>query len=77
MCECIGKANDALQPKGLRLVTGWRIDPITRECTVFLIIPTEKRPDARRGSKPQSIVPTFCPFCGEKYKPQGESDASL
>jgi hypothetical protein len=33
----------------------------------FPTILTEKTQGAPRGSRPKTMVPSFCPFCGKKY----------
>jgi len=65
MCDCIGRANEALRKHGLCLITGMHIYKETKRWTTFLVIPTERRADADKKVKPLSFVPTYCPFCGE------------
>ena len=63
MCECASKINESLVKEiGCRLsmstnLTTGEMKPILS----FEAIPGKKKPKG-------FLIPTYCPFCGEKYK---------
>ena len=69
MCNCLEKTQDACReythdPEG---VIDWMARPFLKSCPSF---PRMRFIYHKKGIKreyEESIVPTFCPFCGEEY----------
>lgn len=58
-CNCISEVNAKLsESNGELLMTFW---PVSRP-----LLETQKL-DTKKRVRPPLVVPTFCPFCGEKY----------
>lgn len=68
MCTCHADVNAKLKPLNGRLATGFTYrdgDGETKPCMdITLLMQVEKI--VSRGRKPPLVLPTFCPFCGEK-----------
>jgi hypothetical protein len=62
-CGCIEAANKALEPHGTQLNVMYSFSG----GQTAAIVASEKLPNARRGTKPKTVIATFCPFCGVKY----------
>jgi len=67
MCDCITRINELLAPRNGRLILTFTL---TDGLSDFPTIEIEKI--APRGKKPPRVMPTFCPFCGEKYATESE-----
>jgi hypothetical protein len=67
MCRCHSEIDAKLEPLNGRLATGFSIAkgaPVGATMQLSLLMQVEKI--APRGKKPPQVLPTFCPFCGEK-----------
>ncbi|MFH5927426.1 hypothetical protein [Roseomonas xinghualingensis] len=58
MCKCIEEVNAFLAPYNTELVI-----EIFRGT---IVVETQKKENRVRG-RAKAMLPTFCPFCGEKY----------
>jgi hypothetical protein len=63
-CDCITKVNEKLASRNTRLVctinlADWAEYPIVR---------TEQIETGRGKAKACAMQPTYCPFCGTRYK---------
>lgn len=63
MCDCIEKVNELLAPKNGELSVAFSL-------TTGIAWPalTVEKIDKRSRIKPPGMVPTHCPFCGERYQ---------
>lgn len=62
MCNCMTDIDNMLKEHNGRLCATIALAgnmPVYPTIMVEKIVP--------RGKKPPAVVPTFCPFCGEKY----------
>lgn len=66
MCNCMTRVNDSLKDRNTKLSISFCMSPDLSEADAMLMIQTEKL-DKRLRTKPMSVIPTFCPFCGVKY----------
>jgi hypothetical protein len=62
MCGCRKQIDEKLAPLNGRLATGFTVQNGTMPLT--LLMQVEKINP--RGKKPPHVLPTFCPFCGER-----------
>lgn len=62
MCTCHSDIDAKLAPLNGRLATGFTATDHALGLTMLLQV--EKINS--RGKKPPQVLPTFCPFCGEK-----------
>lgn len=68
MCECIAKANAQLEAQNLILREVSLINMTTGSVRQSLVLPVERlRGDGKR-SKTKHVIPSYCPFCGERYQ---------
>jgi hypothetical protein len=68
MCNCIEKANKALEPHNTQLMTRESINMKTGRMSMVLLVPTCKI--NQRIRKPMQVLfANYCPLCGEKVKP--------
>jgi hypothetical protein len=68
-CDCIDLTNDALSGRNEELDTMFLIDRQTGKGRRAIRISTlliEKK----RGQRPSSMIPNFCPICGARYQPE-------
>ncbi|WP_143029598.1 hypothetical protein [Bradyrhizobium brasilense] len=63
--------NESLKAHNTRLVTGFVLTKDRSGMDCLPVLQVEKI-NARSRRPPLMVVPTFCPFCGEKYPRQGE-----
>jgi hypothetical protein len=67
MCGCIEKVNEQLKPDGLYLETISMLNFATGKARETTFCNTQR---LQRGKgKKKKVVPTFCPFCGDRLKP--------
>jgi hypothetical protein len=66
-CGCIEQMNDLMGDKNTRIVVTLGIPRDGSPMFVRPMIATEKVESRKRGSAALAI-PTFCPFCGERYE---------
>lgn len=62
-CGCIDTANAALAKYGTEVSWGTTM-PFGH---VRVLVATQKRADAKRGTRIKSLIATFCPMCGKAY----------
>ena len=67
MCDCITQMGAMLAPRNTRLSLGFSISTKTGAIHEYPVIMSEKI-DKRSRAKQVQPIPTFCPFCGEKYR---------
>ena len=66
MCKCLELTQEALKEHNTRLVTTMQFDPKRGKMRSLPQLMTEKL-DKKSRKKPITVVPTYCPICGEKY----------
>lgn len=66
MCDCMTRVNEKLASRNTRLAVSFCLSSDLSEADAMLMIQTEKLDKGLR-TKPTSVIPTFCPFCGVKY----------
>lgn len=72
MCDCIERTDALLADRNTRLVVFLSLaGKPTRP-----MIATEVR-EKKRGAGCVTLMPTFCPFCGERYEEAGAELATL
>ena len=66
-CNCIEETNKLLAEQGMntRLQTMTLFNDSGIRQTVFLGTEVVEK---KRGARPKSFIPTFCPFCGVAYE---------
>jgi hypothetical protein len=64
MCDCHAQMDAKLEPLNGKLAVGFQITDMSMP--VMLLMHVEKINP--RGKKPPLVLPSFCPFCGEKIK---------
>ncbi|MET4341995.1 hypothetical protein [Bradyrhizobium sp. RT9a] len=71
MCECLTKVNTSLRDRNTKLATGFIFtrDLAGMDCLPLVAV---EKVDTRKRGRATSVIPTFCPFCGEKYPRAGE-----
>jgi len=65
MCKCI----ETVEKKLAEFHAGLQVTHVMAKgrFLTFPVIGTEKTPTAPRGTRPKTMLPTYCPFCGKKY----------
>lgn len=73
MCDCMTKVNESLATRNTRLASGFMLtkDLGGMDCLPLLAV---EKVDKRVRKRPTSVIPTYCPFCGEKYPREGDED---
>jgi len=66
-CKCIEEIDAKLAEHNSKLEVGFTIGSKEDHSFVFPALRTEKI-DKRNRTK-MGAIPTFCPFCGTKYRP--------
>ena len=66
MCDCIEELNAKLAERNSRIVEGIALRMSTGASRSYPVIECEKI--NKRNRDRASVIPTFCPFCGERYK---------
>lgn len=66
MCDCSDVISAKLKTENTRLVM-----TLTRHGNAPAAYPAIQTEliNRKRGAKPVVVVPKFCPFCGEEYRP--------
>lgn len=67
-CDCIEALDDQLAERNTRLST---LLVLSGPVGVLPYIATEQIERGRGKPKAVTIFPTFCPFCGVRYRPAG------
>lgn len=68
MCDCIAKVDEWLKGQNACLDTISLINFDTNTVRESLRIPTQRR-DRSVKKWTRNVIPTFCPFCGVKCRP--------
>jgi len=70
-CECIEETNKLLAEHNTELGFHFLMNRETGGVnqTVRLVTNIIEK---KRGARPLAIVPTFCPFCGQRYAPEAD-----
>ena len=66
-CNCKEQMNKLLEQYNTRLVIRVTLNQETGVMEAYPVIDTELI-TAARSAKPVSVLPSFCPFCGQTYK---------
>lgn len=72
MCTCIRDMDAMLQPLNGRLGVTFSFTRDGQGSSTRPTIVVEKI-DTRSRVKPPLALPTFCPFCGERYEMDGDA----
>ena len=70
MCNCIELTNKALVEHNTELGLNFQINRETGSISTTIALSTVLV-EQKRGARPVSILATFCPFCAERYVPEG------
>jgi len=70
MCDCAAKVNERLAESNTALSETSLINMKTGAIRQSLIVKTERLSRDKPRSKVKTVLPSFCPFCGERYKPE-------
>jgi hypothetical protein len=65
MCECVTRIDQLLKPHNTKLALTITFGA---KCEAYPTIQTEQVEKGRGKAKAQAMLPTFCPFCGDKYE---------
>jgi hypothetical protein len=68
MCECVAKVNEQLTEKNLTLREVSLINMTMGKVRQSLVLPVERLRSDEPRSKTKHIIPSYCPFCGERYQ---------
>lgn len=66
-CECIVKLNELWRPHGQMVDTAVWMNLETEAKTITVKIKSVVT-QPKRGRRAETVMPTFCPFCGVAYK---------
>ncbi len=70
-CKCIEVLDTKLAERNSKLEVGFTFGTEERPGYAFPYIPTEKINKKNRDKA--GVIPTFCPFCGVKYRAEEAS----
>lgn len=76
MCTCMTKVNESLKEHNTRLATSFVITKDLRGMDCLPLLQVAKI-ETRSRKRPMNVIPTFCPFCGEKYPRTGEGETAF
>lgn len=68
MCDCINLVNEKLKDRNLKLSSTFSFSGLERVALVTTTL------DPQRKKGPALMLPTYCPFCGERYEKIGAHD---
>lgn len=75
MCECVEKVNAMLAESNTVLdeccMVRFRESPLSMKAGAIrnsLVIATIRLDQSKKRTKVRRVIPSFCPFCGEKIK---------
>jgi hypothetical protein len=72
-CDCIRLMDEALRRENLRLVCAHWFSRETGAYRATVRIGTELI-ERKRGQRPSTMIPDFCPFCGTRYEAVEEGE---
>jgi hypothetical protein len=70
MCDCITLVNQRLAENNTVLSETSMINMKTGSIRQSLIIRTERLSRDKPRTRVKMVIPSFCPFCGERVKPE-------
>jgi hypothetical protein len=66
-CRCIELTNEALKAENMMLDTANWFSRVTNKYRKTVRIGTVLL-EKKRGQRPVTMIPEFCPFCGQRYQ---------
>lgn len=66
-CECMSRIDGVLREHNTKLAVSFCLSADLSTADILPIVATEKVHRTLRG-KPRTVLATFCPFCGMRYK---------
>lgn len=67
MCDCLDKVNKKFEPEGLALPVISMLNMTSGKARETVYMQTDRLKIGSRVKR-KKVVPTYCPFCGEKAK---------
>lgn len=67
MCKCADKVNEKLKAEGLALPMVAMLNMETGKARETVYMQTERLKTASRVKR-RKVIPTYCPFCGDKLQ---------
>jgi hypothetical protein len=71
VCDCVDKVDEKLKAEGTNTRLAFMFVTVRRKGKLgeMVTLPSIETAliEKRRGARPKRVIPTYCPFCGEKY----------
>jgi hypothetical protein len=74
-CKCMELVDEKLKEHNTELGFCWSMDQQTGAVTTTVRIATNLI-EKRRGQKPLTVMPEFCPFCSKRYVDDADASPS-
>lgn len=74
MCDCIGRVNKILEPRGEQLKTVFALDD-KMELSFHIMVPIEHI-ESKSRAKLTALNPNNCMFCGEVFRVENKEDGA-